>query len=170
MIHLYFGNGKGKTTAAVGMAVRAAGNGKNVVFVQFMKGADTGEIGILRNTNGISVLRSTEDFGFFSSMGEDEKFRLKEIHNGLIREGVRMAAGENGFLVLDEITHAVNFGLIDENIVFEALKLSDGGTEVVMTGRDPNGFMLECADYISEIKKVKHPFDKGIGARKGVEF
>ena len=81
-----------------------------------------------------------------------------------------MAAGENGFLVLDEITHAVNFGLIDENIVFEALKLSDGGTEVVMTGRDPNGFMLECADYISEIKKVKHPFDKGIGARKGVEF
>ena len=167
MIHLYFGDGKGKTSAAAGMAIRAAGNGRKVAFVQFMKGGFSGEIEILRNIENIAVFRSRRDLGFFRDMSDEERAEAAQICLELLEKG-RQAAANGGFLILDEITHAVNYGLAPEERVKEILLAKD--MEIVLTGRKPKEFMIESADYVSEIKKIKHPYDAGAAARKGVEF
>ena len=91
LIHLYTGEGKGKTTAAVGLAVRAAGAGKRVMFLQFMKGRDTGELHALDQLPGIEILRSKKDFGFYFQMTEEQKEELTRIHNELLEQAVERA-------------------------------------------------------------------------------
>ncbi|MCI8341718.1 MAG: cob(I)yrinic acid a,c-diamide adenosyltransferase [Firmicutes bacterium] len=167
LIHIYFGDGKGKTSTAVGMAVRAAGNGKSVVFAQFMKSGSSGEIEGLKNFGNITVLCSEKDFGFFKNMSSDSLEEARQVFGGILEKSAK-AAEEGGFLILDEITHAINYGLVEEEKLKNILDMKH--FEIVLTGRNPKEFMLEKADYISEIKKIKHPYDRGICARKGVEF
>ena len=169
LIHLYHGDGKGKTTAAVGLAIRAAGNGFKVVFVQFMKGSGSGEIKILESLENVQVLRSQKDFGFFRLMPEHVQKELTSIHNEILETGFEMIK-EGGVIVLDEITHALNFGLIDGERVNILLSNKPENVEIIMTGRNPMGYLIDVADYVSEIKKIKHPFDQGIGAREGIEL
>lgn len=169
LTHLYFGDGKGKTTTAIGLAVRAAGSGMKVAFVQFMKGCETSEIGILKRLPNICVFRSSVDFGFFSSMTEDEKKHITNIHNSLMDEAIEYL-GTEGMLVLDEITHAINFELINCEKFKNFIEQKPQGIELVMTGRNPKDYIIEAADYVSEIIKIKHPFDRGITARKGIEL
>ena len=169
LIHLYCGDGKGKTTTSIGLTVRAAGSGMKVAFVQFMKGGETSELGMLKLLPNVSVFRSNEDFGFFSTMSEEDKKRLTEKHNTLLDEAIQYIQTE-GMLVLDEVTHALNFQLIDSEKFQKFLRNKPKQVELVMTGRNPKDYLIAAADYVSEIRKIKHPFDNGIAARKGIEL
>ncbi len=166
MIHIYTGDGKGKTTAAVGMAVRMAGHGKKVLFAQFLKGAPTGETAVLENA-GVTVLRCDKNYGFFKSMTDADKAEITKCHNENLRytsEHMR----EYNMIVFDEIFAALAYGLADGELVRETVGAYTG--ELVMTGRGAPKEYIEKADYVSEAVKVKHPYDKGVTAREGVEF
>ncbi|MDD3570037.1 MAG: cob(I)yrinic acid a,c-diamide adenosyltransferase [Lachnospiraceae bacterium] len=169
LTHLYFGDGKGKTTTAIGLAVRAAGSGMKVAFVQFMKGCETSEIGMLKLLPNICVFRSNVDFGFFSTMSFDEKQRITNIHNSLMEDALEYL-GTEGMLVLDEVTHAINFDLINCEKFRAFIDGKPQCIELVLTGRNPKDYLIEAADYVSEIKKIKHPYEGGITARKGIEL
>lgn len=171
LIHLYTGDGKGKTTAAMGLALRAAGAGKRVLIVQFMKGRDTGELHSLARIPGINILRSEKDFGFFSSMTQEQKEELTAIHNRMLEEAIRRTQeGKADVLVMDEVTYPVNWGLLEVGRLKEFLRHKPEAAEVVCTGRDAAAFLTDAADYITEMRCVRHPYQKGIAARKGIEF
>ena len=170
MIHLYTGDGKGKTTAAIGLAVRAAGRGKRVCFSQFMKGNDTGELHALALLPQVELFRSEKNFGFYRSMSEFDKAALTGIHNDILyRLLSRMQTQSCDLMVLDEITYPVNWGLLDVSLLKQLLSCP-GQTEIVLTGREPADFLIECADYLTEMRKIRHPYEKGVAAREGVEF
>jgi cob(I)alamin adenosyltransferase len=169
MIHLYMGDGKGKTTAAIGLAVRAAGCGIPVIFSQFMKGNDTGELHSLEQLAQVKICRSPRNFGFYSAMSDEDKRALTGIHNAMLDSLCEAArAGSCGLIVLDEITYPVKWGLLDTDKLKELLVCS--GPELVLTGRDPADFLREAADYITEMRCVRHPFEKGVKARRGIEY
>lgn len=169
LVHLYTGEGKGKTTAAVGLAVRAAGRGIPVVFVQFMKNRPTGEVEILSRLPGVTVLRGKAGEGFSFSMTPEQREKSREIHRENLRRAIRLAEETGGLLVLDEALAALNHGLLEEELLREFLDHRPPGVEVALTGRNPPDWLLERADYITEMKKVRHPYDKGVTAREGIE-
>lgn len=199
MIQLYTGDGKGKTTAAVGQAVRAVGSGYRVMFCQFMKGGETGELEVLKGLPQVEIYRCEREFPFFNAMTDRDKEEITEIHNAIIRNIIRRFDGLNNtgnisvngsgavglMVVLDEITYPLNWGLIDVSLFKDLVgkmkalyngRSGDSGEEslsrieLVLTGREPDRFILENADYITEMKKLRHPFDCGIQARKGIEY
>ncbi len=171
MIHIYCGDGKGKTSAAVGLAVRAAGRGIRVFAARFLKTEDSGEVEILRNIPGIAVLPCEKNFGFVSRMDEKTKKEAAACQARLFSRAVSMAeeAG-SGLLILDEIMAAISYGMIEEEEVINFLKNRPEELEVVLTGRNPSEALLGLADYVSEIQKRKHPYDRGILAREGIEY
>lgn len=169
MIHLYIGEGKGKTTAAIGLAVRAAGGGMKVLFSQFMKGNDTGELHSLEKIPNIQILRSEKQYGFYKNLSESEKKELTAVHNQMMDKLLEAAYGGYAqMIILDEITYPVAWNLVDA----EKLKtlLQNKRIECVLTGRNPAEFMLDCADYITEMRKIRHPYERGVKARMGVEY
>lgn len=172
MIHIYCGDGKGKTTAAIGLAARMAGNGGRVHIAQFLKGSESGEISFLKNVvknnAEITVSRLDRDYGFYKNMTESEKAEITNCHNAVLQDALSMLDSLD-MLVLDEIFAALNYGLADMGTVKRIME-GCGETELVLTGREPGKYFLGAADYISEIKKIKHPFDMGVKARKGIEF
>lgn len=179
MIQLYTGEGKGKTTAAIGLAMRAAGNGIPVFFAQFMKGNDTGELHSLKAVPQIHILRSEKNFGFFSRMSEEDKAELTAIHNRILETLLQEAEkeqqqGNSCVCILDEITYPVNWGLLGVKKLKALLQCTgekDGAfTEIVLTGRSPAEWLEEQADYITRMEAVRHPYEKGVRARKGIEF
>ena len=167
MIHIYCGDGKGKTTAAIGLAVRMAGYGKKVLFVQFMKSSHTGELKILAAEENIKVVRCDKHYGFFNSMNEADKENIIQSHNANLKY-IESNMSDFDMLVLDEVFSAYNYGLLDKELLCGIVDNYTG--ELVLTGRDPHEWFTERADYITEMKKVKHPYDKGITAREGIEF
>lgn len=169
MIHIYTGSGKGKTTAATGLAVRAAGSGMRVCFIQFLKNGSSSEIAMLRKI-GIDV-RISEKCGKFSfHMTDDDRVTVTSAHNELLREAADIiASGSADMVVLDELFAAYNNSLLDRGLARSIVR-SAGSTELVLTGRSPSRFFRSRADYISRIDAVKHPFSKGIRARKGIEY
>lgn len=170
LVHLYCGDGKGKTTAAAGLAVRAAGAGKRVVFAQFMKGNESSELCALRRIPGITIRRAEKCFGFFKNMTEEEKKELRRMQDAILFWCIKQVEQEAcDLLVLDEVTHAWQRKMADIPAL-EQLILSHGKTELVLTGRNPADFLMEHADYVTEMKKIRHPFDRGIAARKGIEL
>lgn len=169
-LHIYCGDGKGKTTAAVGLAVRAAGHGMKVLFCQCMKDGTSSEVQMLKKL-GIDYCCCTEKFGFFWNMTEEQKGQAKCSYEELFEEAVKTAAEEDVFLlVMDELIAAYNHGLLDRERVLVFLKEKPEGLEIVLTGRDPAPELVELADYVSEIQKKKHPFDRGLPARRGIEL
>ena len=170
MIHIYCGDGKGKTTAALGLAVRFAGSGRRVYFLQFLKGTPSCELSILAHIPHITVQRNDKDFGFSFGMTPGQKQEVAAMHNHHFQEAVRACqTGDYGMLVLDECLGALSAGLLDGRALRDFLQNRPSDFEVVMTGRNPPDDLLELADYVSEIRKIKHPFDRGIQARIGVE-
>lgn len=170
-IHIYCGDGKGKSTAAMGLALRAAGSGKKVLVTQFLKDGSSSELKILRDLPNVWVLTCEEKFGFFWNMTEEQKAGAKKAYEGLFDEAVRVALREEVFLlVMDEFVAAYNHGMVDRERALGFLKGRPEGLEVVLTGREPAAELVELADYVSEIQKRKHPFDKGVAARKGIEM
>ena len=239
LVHIYCGDGKGKTPAALGLALRAAGNGVPVVIARFLKNDGSGEVGILENVPGVYLFHCERQFGFTWTMSEEQKAEAGEYFTRLferawemgcktVRESVEGAgkadgcmAGENwgsdsvsdgssrrdtgvcdtgasisespvsgapvsgspasapltsppceirALLVLDEIMAAVNSGFVANERLLAALDHRPDGLEVVLTGRGPSEELLSRADYVTEMRAVKHPYEKGVGARKGVEY
>lgn len=172
LIHIYCGDGKGKTTAAMGLGMRAAGNEMKVLLTQFLKSNKTGEL------NSIEKLKEYYHFvpgvpvnKFSWNMTEEEKKDAKIEHTKRFKEITKKAIDENyDLLILDELIGTVNLDFVPLDLVVEFLKNKREGLEVVMTGRGPKEELVELADYVSEIKAIKHPFDKGIPGRKGIEI
>lgn len=169
--HLYYGDGKGKTTAAAGLAIRAAGNGKKVIFAQFMKGGESGELGILRELPGVRVIRCTRQFPFYKDMSDQDKAEITSCHNEIL-EQIRDIAGAGGcdVVILDEITYPYAWNLIDRRSVKEMLSGGVPGPEIICTGRNPDALFFDTADYITNMACEKHPYESGAAARAGIEF
>ena len=171
LIHLYTGDGKGKTTAALGLLLRAYGCGLKTVLVQLLKGRDSGELPALEKLAGITVLRYTQELGFYKSASGDTKLKMTRCNNELLAQALSLAnAGLCDMLVLDEICAAYNNGAVDTELVNKLILGKPPGLELVLTGRDAPVHFVEAADYVTEFVKRRHPYDKGIMARKGVEF
>lgn len=169
LLHIYCGDGKGKSTAAVGLAVRAAGSGMKVLFCQCMKDGSSSEVEMLKKL-GISYCCCEEKFGFSWKMNEGQKEKARRAYTRLFEDVARKAGEEGvGLLVIDEFMSAYNCGFISKEGALSFLNNRPEGLEVALTGREPSPELVELADYVSEIRKVKHPFDAGIAARKGIE-
>ncbi len=171
LIHIYTGNGNGKTTAALGLAIRFAGCGGKAVIVQFCKGSETGELESLSRIPGITVLRNSRDYGFWSSCTKQQQELVRLENNANISQALSLVGqGESSLLVLDEVMFAYSIGAVDAGAVDNLLNRKPKELELVLTGRDAPEHFLVLADYISEIKCIRHPYEKGIVARRGIEF
>lgn len=170
-IHIYEGNGKGKTTAAIGLAVRCAGSGQKVLFTQFLKGNGSSEQIALSFVPNLMVYQNEKQFGFTYTMGPDERKKAKMYYRDHFRETIYYAKREKvKLLVLDELLDAYNMDMVDKQEVLMFLRTRPEDMEVVLTGRNPATELVQLADYISFVKKVKHPYDYGLVARKGIEM
>lgn len=171
LIHVYHGEGKGKTTASVGLAVRAAGNGKKIIFLQFLKGSISHETDVLQKINGITVLRNTKDFGFINTMTPAEISELTAMHNDNLNKALSFVEERKcDVLILDEICAAYELNVIEKSVIDSIVLNKPLHLELVLTGRNPDRLFLDNADYITEMKKERHPFDKNIMAREGIEY
>lgn len=170
MVHIYCGDGKGKTTCAMGLAVRSAGRGNRVVIAQFLKDGNSGERISFERFDNVKLLPVPDKIKFIFTMTEEEKAQTRAEMTSLFEQAAGyVRRGECDLLVLDEMCSAVTTGMVPLELVTAFL---DEGhpAEVVMTGRDPEPALQERADYITEMRKVKHPFDQGKPARIGVEW
>jgi len=170
-LHLYIGDGKGKTTSAVGMAIRAAGWNWPVLFCQFLKPAESGEQKVLsRLSDSITLFRpSMRHKGFFRDQTPQQREETRED----LLEGwshVEKLAGDGSFrmIVLDEILDVLSLGIIPESRVLDLVRKCP--CEWILTGRTAPETLMDMADYITRMEPVRHPFRKGIRARRGIEY
>lgn len=170
LIHVYTGNGKGKTTTAVGLALRAVGSGFRVRMLQFMKAEsdESGEITAIKQFENVDVTRHggnllVKDHPPLGVIKSD-------IAQGLARAREIAGRGECELLILDEINVAVSMGLADKGEVLRIAELCKGRTELILTGRGAPDELIDIADYVTEFKMVKHPYEAGIAARWGIEY
>lgn len=171
MKHIYYGDGKGKTTAAVGLAARAAGSKMKVLFVQFRKTEFSGERHTLSHTENVSITFCPIELELTYEMDDKEKAQASKIFRTLFDSAVTTALTEKyDMVVLDEIFAAINAGMLNEGEVYEFITNAPTSMEIVMTGHDPSPQFINAADYVTEFKKIKHPYDRGITGRIGIEF
>lgn len=170
LVQVYTGNGKGKTTAAFGLAIRAVGHGFRVYIIQFMKGRDDcGEL------EGLKRLWPECQLEHFGGQGWVHKGKHQEEHNlearkGFLRAQEIILSGEWDIVILDEILNALWFELIPESEVLELLSKKPPHVELVLTGRNASQSLIERADLVTEMVLKKHPFEQGIMARIGIEY
>lgn len=165
MIHLYWGNGKGKTTAAMGLALRALGHGKRVVIVQFLKDGTSGEIEPLRRLG--ATVYACPNAKFTWLMDDAERFQARENGNDALQQAIAVPCD---LLVLDEACAAYENDLVDRNLLQRIVTGLDAVSEVVITGRKPADWMQDAADYSTEMRACQHPYEKGVPAREGIEY
>ncbi len=166
MIQVYYGDGKGKTTAAVGAAVRALGAGWRVRFVQFLKNGDSSEVAVLRRA-GADYRCASEPYALFSSPEGDARERLAAAYAALLAQTAEQAA-DFDLIVLDEALDAVDMGLLDDDALAALLKKE--ACEWVLTGHTLLPAMADAADYVTRMVAERHPYAHGAPARRGVEF
>jgi len=170
LVQVYTGDGKGKTTACVGLAVRAVGAGLRVAFVQFVKGGRrSSELSMLEQL-GVRVERPAEaSTGLLSAIGITDEDRGAAGEAWAIAVEA-IASGAYDVVVLDEACVALAHGMIDERVLLDALDGRPPHVEVVLTGRGAPAALVERADLVTEMRAWKHPFDRGIPARLGIEY
>lgn len=166
MIQIYTGDGKGKTTAAIGLAIRALGAGRRVYFAQFMKGWDTSELHILQDLENIVIDRNWD--GSFI-VGKPSPKQIEMVQKQLLRIQCALRMHFD-LIVCDEIIVAFHFGMIEEDELLSLMESLPRGKELVLTGRGASEGLIKKADLVTEMKKIKHYFDAGVEARKGIEF
>lgn len=170
LIHIYCGDGKGKTTTGMGLCARAAGFGYRVLIYQFMKDNSTSERRLLELSENITFVDGLAQEKFSFQMTPEEKAQRKEFYEQQFQSVVQKACDEDyDVLFLDEAIYAIRAGLLGEALVVDFLKNKPKRLEVILTGQEPGQALIASADYVSEIRKIKHPFDQGIPARKGIE-
>lgn len=169
-IHVYCGDGKGKTTTGMGLCSRAAGFGYRVLIYQFMKNNETSERKVLEQVPNITFVNGLEQEKFSFQMTPEEKAERKAYYEGQFRR-ITEKAEQEGYDILfcDELIYTIRAGLFEEEILLDYLRNKPENLEVILTGQNPSEALVELADYVSEICKIKHPFDKGLPARKGIE-
>ncbi len=194
MVQIYCGNGKGKSTASIGLCVRAAGNGIPVLMVQFLKDDTSGELKVLNNLSNVQIMHSDKFFGFTWNMNEEEMKEQADIFSKMLakveccideklqeiqsdensevtQRDSSIMTGIKLLVILDEIIPAIDCKLVSESVLFDLMdKYNREEVEFVLTGRNPSEELKCKADYISCIEAEKHPYDKGIAARQGVEY
>ena len=171
LIHIYCGEGKGKTTAAVGLAVRHAGFGGKVVLAQFLKDGTSSECRALSKLENVTMLAANPCGKFSFQMTGEEKQECRAAIGRTFAAATGFAVREGAtLLVLDEVCAAVSGGFLSEEELIAFLDGKPDDLEVVLTGRNPSEGLQARADYITEMVKRRHPFDKGVGARKGIEL
>ncbi len=171
LIHVYTGEGKGKTTAAFGLAKRAVGHDKKVLIFQFLKSKmqDSGEITSAKKL-GIKVVRFNDQTTPFFDPDikvDDLKKALRAAISLAIKE---VKTGSYDIVILDEFNTAISCGYAELNDAREIIKNKPEGLELIFTGRNAPDELIELADYVTEMRMIKHPFKKGVKARKGIEF
>jgi cob(I)alamin adenosyltransferase len=168
-VQVYTGNGKGKTTAALGLAVRALGHGMTVYMLQFMKGSSNyGELSTARMLPGFIIEQS----------GRDEfvdRSNPAQVDIDLAREGLRKAravleSGDHDVVILDEINVALDFGLVSLKDVLDLIAARPDHVELVLTGRSAHPEIVKAADLVSEVLNIRHHYDAGVEAREGIEY
>ncbi len=171
LVHVYCGDGKGKTTAALGLGLRACGCGKRVLLAQFLKGNTSCELTALKKLEHFKALPSPDFMKFTFQMSPQEREETAKLCTAQLEAAVTEAAeGDYDLLILDEALGAAECGLLPDARLLDAIKNKPQKLELVLTGRSPNPEVLELADYISEVKKIRHPYDRNIPARRGIEF
>lgn len=173
MILVYTGNGKGKTTAALGAAVRALGHGQKVLMVQFFKGewpVVYGEIETAKRLADLEILQIGK--GFVGIMGDDKPI---EEHRAAAQEAMeqarlRIRRGRYGLVILDEINVAADLGLVQTRDVLALVEEFSAAADFILTGRNAPAAFVERADLVTEMKEVKHPFQKGVAAKEGIDY
>lgn len=172
LVQVYTGDGKGKTTAAIGQAVRAAGRGMRVIMVQFLKENErgTGETkGLSRTMLPIFVKQFGEDL--LGTVSEAKRIRVKQkVIDGFLYIQQQIGYNKADVYIFDEISHAVNLGLLDISMVTNLMDKRPAEVEFVMTGSDMPEEILKRADLVTEMSNVKHPYDEGVPARNGIEY
>lgn len=169
LIEIYTGDGKGKTTAALGLAFRAAGHGARVVIIQFMKSWNGfGELKVIPKFSNITLIHT----GMPKCVrpGAESEWDASEAAKGMRLAKKYAAPGMCDMLILDEITWAISHKLLDTQELIKLLEKKPPQLEIVITGRNASQELIDKADLVSEIKEVKHPFAQGIKERKGVEY
>jgi cob(I)alamin adenosyltransferase len=171
LVQVYTGDGKGKTTAAAGLALRAAGRGLKVIFIQFLKSSDSGEVMLIeKSIPEIQVKRFCSQEKFIWNMDKDEREILKsDTRRGFDEALVIAAEGDSDILILDEIFGSCMNGFITADEILDLIKKKSTEMELVLTGRDAPREIIEAADLVTEMKNIKHPFDAGIQFRDGIE-
>ena len=169
MLHVYCGQGKGKTTAAFGLASRAAGRERRVVIAQFLKSEDSGERRSMEYVPHVLLLPLPEQVKFVFQMNVVERAECESDSHRLLWDAVALAE-QTGLVVLDEALGALETGILLEEDLLRALDEMPPECEVVLTGRVAPQSILDRADYVTEMTLRRHPFERGIPAREGIEF
>jgi cob(I)alamin adenosyltransferase len=168
LIHVYTGNGKGKTTAAIGLGVRAAGNGLKVLMIQFMKGRRYSELDALNQIQNFTVVQFGRDE--FVSKEKPAQIDIDLAQKGLAYAKDIIQKRSYDLIILDEINVAVDYHLITVQDVLQILKEKPESVELVLTGRYASPELIQHADLVSEILEIKHPYQKGLLSRKGIDW
>ncbi len=166
-IHLYTGNGKGKTTAAIGLAIRAVGAGKRVFIAQFVKGMHYSELDTLKRIPEIELRQYGLDCFIKNKPARKD---IDAARVGLTEVSGIVSENSVDVLILDEICIALYYHLFEEDEIIRLLKAKPAAMEIILTGRYAPKALYEIADLVTEMNEVKHYFNKGIPARKGIEF
>lgn len=171
LLLIHTGAGKGKTTAALGTAMRAAGNGMRVLVLQFLKGSwDYGELHAAEQFGGDLVIRQMGR-GFVKVGGaETDPEDLRLVQEAWTESVRAMGSGEWDLLVLDEINYAIGYGLLDAAVVADGLRARPPLLHVILTGRNASPLLIDLADTVTEMREVKHAYTRGILAQRGIEF
>jgi len=170
LILLYTGNGKGKTTAALGQVLRAAGHGFKVAIIQFIKNMDnTGEIKAAKKIFADHLEIFPMGSGFtWDAKDQDELRQAAEKGWALAKEKIN--SGQYCMVILDELTYTLNYGLLDQEEVVSFLKQKPEPLHIIITGRDADDKLIDLADLVTEMKEIKHPYQNGVKATKGIEY
>ncbi len=168
-VQVYTGNGKGKTTAALGLAFRAAGRGLRTYIAQFLKGQPTGELEAAKKLAPLIRLEQFGREGFITVKEGPDDEDISRARAGLARALEAMLSGEYRIVVLDEINTAVHFGLLPEADVLDLIDRRPAAVELVLTGRYAPPSFIDRADLVTEMTEIKHYFDRGVKSREGIE-
>jgi len=173
LVQVYYGEGKGKTTAALGLALRAVGQGLRVYIAQFLKprSASSGEANIISRLGDDFVLERINENSFLGKISEELRAKSTELFARELPHLKNMLQqADYDLIILDEILNVLSLGLIKEGDLLELLEAKHPQVELILTGRQAPAWLLERADLATEIRLVKHPYQHGIKARRGIEF
>jgi cob(I)alamin adenosyltransferase len=169
LVQVYTGNGKGKTTAAFGLALRAAGRGLKVYIIQFIKGGfDYGELYTVDKLPNLTLKAFGRGEFITAKPPDKEDVRLAEQALQLAKQTVK--SGKYDVIILDEVNVALTLKLIDLEEVLKLIQNKPNHVELVLTGRNAPVQVIDASDYVTEMREVKHPYSKGYQSRKGIEY
>ncbi|MCL0037900.1 cob(I)yrinic acid a,c-diamide adenosyltransferase [Thermodesulfovibrionales bacterium] len=168
LVMVYTGDGKGKTTASLGLALRTLGHGAKVAMVQFMKGRTYGELIAAKNLPNFEIIMSGRDE--FVSKEDPEEIDIKMAQEGFTKAQECINSGRYDMVILDEINVALDYELVSVPEVLNLIKNRPKHVDLVLTGRYVPAAIIEIADLVSEVQEIKHHYQKGVEARQGIEF